>query len=170
MGDDYDSSKPSKYIQYFDANNLYGWAMSKPLPIHGFKWMNGEELEDWKNFSCILEVDLEYPESLHDLHNDYPLAIERLKVGKVDKLVPNLRNKQKYVIHHAALKQGDSLGLKITKIHCGIKFEESAWLKKYIDLNTEQRAKAKNEFEKDFFKLMNNSVFGKTMENIRKID
>jgi len=105
-------------------------------------------------------VDLEYPENLHDLHNDYPLAVERLKVGKVDKLVPNLRNKQKYVIHHAALKQCETLGLKITRINCGIKFEESAWLKKYIDINTEQKAKAKNEFEKDFFNLMNNSVFG----------
>ena len=120
--------------------------MSKPLPTHGFKWMNEEELENWRSFSCILEVDLEYPENLQDLHSDYPLAVERLKVGKVDKLVPNLRNKQKYVIHHAVLKQCESLGLKITEIHYGIKFEESAWLKKYIDLNTEQRVKAKNEF------------------------
>ena len=95
MGDDYDSNKPSKYIQYLDANNLYGWAMSKPLPTHGFEWMDETELEDWRSLSCILEVDLEYPENLHDLHNDYPLAVERLKVGKVDKLVPNLRNKQK---------------------------------------------------------------------------
>ena len=114
MSDDYDSSKPSKYIQYFGANNLYGWAMLKPLPTHGFKWMNEEELENWRSFSCILEVDLEYPENLQDLHSDYPLAVERLKVGKVDKLAPNLKNKQKYVIHHAALKQCERLGLKIT--------------------------------------------------------
>jgi len=84
MREDYDSSKPSKYIQYLDANNFYGWAMSKPLPTHGFKWMNEEELEDWRSFNCILEVDLEYPESLHDLHNNYPLAPERVTVNKVD--------------------------------------------------------------------------------------
>ena len=81
MGEDYDSSRPSKYIQYFDVNNQYGWAMSKPLPTEEFKWMNEEELEDWRSFSCILEVDLEYPESLHDLHNDYPLAVERVTVN-----------------------------------------------------------------------------------------
>ena len=71
----------SKYIIYLDANNLYGWAMSKPLPTHGIKCMNGKELEDCRSFSCILEVDLEYPESLHDLHNDYPLAVERVTVN-----------------------------------------------------------------------------------------
>jgi len=100
MGEDYDSNKPSKYIIYLDANNLCGWAMSKPLPTHGFKWMNRKQLEDWRSFSCILEVDLEYPESLHDLHNDYPLAVERVTVNKVEKLIPNLRNKKKYVVHY----------------------------------------------------------------------
>jgi len=93
MGEDYDSNKPSKYIIYLDANNLYGWAMSKPLPTHGFKWMNEEELKDWRSFSCILEVDLEYPESLHDPHNDQPLAPETVTVNNVEKLIPNLRNK-----------------------------------------------------------------------------
>ena len=82
MGENYDSSKPSKYIQYFDANNLYGWAMSKPLPISGFEWMDEKKLEDWRSFSCISEVDLEYPESLHDFHNDYPLAPERVTLVK----------------------------------------------------------------------------------------
>ena len=164
---DYDSDQPTKYISYLDANNLYGWAMCKPLPAKGFRFMNKEEMKDWKNQPCILEVYLEYPEHLHDLHNDYPLAPERITVNKVEKLIPNLNNKTKYVIHHETLKLYLSLGLKLTKIHRGITFDESAWLKPYIDLNTDLRAKATNDFEKDFFKLMNNSVFGKTMENIR---
>ena len=83
MGERYDASKPTKYINYLDANNLYGWAMSKPLPTHGFKWMDTGEIENLRNYSCILEVDLEYPRSLHDWHNDYPLAPEQIKVNKV---------------------------------------------------------------------------------------
>ena len=165
MGEDYDPNSPTKYITYLDANNLYGWAMSKPLPTGGFKWM--ENLNNWRNRPCILEVDLEYPKELHDAHNDYPLAPESLKVGNVDKLIPNLRNKERYIVHRENLLLYTSLGMKITKIHRGIAFNESPWLKKYIDLNTNLRAKATNNFEKDFFKLMNNSVFGKTMENIR---
>ena len=165
MGEDYDPNSPSKYITYLDANNLYGWAMSKPLPTGGFKWM--QNLNNWRNRPCILEVDLEYPESIHDAHNDYPLAVESVRLDKVDKLVPNLNDKVRYVVHRDNLKLYESLGLKIKKIHRGIAFNESAWLKTYIDLNTNLRAKATNNFEKDFFKLMNNSVFGKTMENIR---
>ena len=164
---DYDPDQPTKYISYLDANNLYGWAMCKPLPTQGFEWLKREDLKNWKSMPCILEVSLTYPEKLHDLHNDYPLAPERLIVNKVEKLIPNLNDKTKYVIHHETLKLYLSLGLKLTKIHRGITFEESAWLKPYIDLNTDLRAKATNDFEKDFFKLMNNSVFGKTMENIR---
>ena len=164
---DYDPDQPTKFISYLDANNLYGWAMCKPLPTKGFRWMEKEELKNWKSMPCILEVDLEYPEHLHDLHNDYPLAPERVTVNKVEKLIPNLNDKKNYVIHHETLKLYLSLGLKLTKIHRGITFEESEWLKPYIDLNTNLRAKATNDFEKDFFKLMNNSVFGKTMENIR---
>ena len=167
MGESFNKKDPFKYIMYLDANNLYGWGMSKPLPTHGFKWMNVDELETWELHSCILEVDLEYPENLHDLHNDYPLAPEQIVVNKVSKLIPNLGNKKKYVLHYENLKQYLKLGLKLTHIHNGIKFKESPWLKKYISLNTKLRTKAKNEFEKNFFKLMNNSVFGKTMENIR---
>jgi len=166
MGGLYDSNKPSKFIAYVDANNLYGFSMSKPLPTCGFKWMSRSELENWKKISCILEVDLEYPKNLHDLHNDYPLLPERLMIGEVKKLIPNLRNKKKYVVHYKNLKLYESLGIKITKIHRGILFKQSDWLKKYIDLNTKLRTEAKNNFEKDFFKLMNNSVFGKTIENI----
>ena len=164
---EYDSESPSKFIFYTDANNLYGGAMSECLPTDGFEWMTTEELGNWRNIPCILEVDLEYPRDLHNLHNDYPLAPQRVLLGKVEKLVPNLYDKPKYIAHHKILKQYEDLGLKITWIHRGIKFNESPFMKQYIDLNTQLRTAAANDFEKDFFKLMNNSVFGKTMENIR---
>ena len=167
MGEKYDPRSPSKYLAYLDANNLYGWAMMKPLPVGDFKWMNEKELGHWEDFPCILEVDLEYPRGLHDLHNDYPLAPERLKIGGVEKLIPNLWDKKKYIVHHENLKLYLDLGLKVKKIHRGIKFREEPWMRSYIELNTSLRTKGKNDFEKDFFKLMNNSVFGKTMENIR---
>ncbi len=163
----YDKDKTSVYIPYLDANNLYGWAMSRPLPVKDFEWMDESELKSWRTKSCILEVDLEYPEELHDLHNEYPLAPERLQINKVEKLVPNLRDKKKYVLHHENLKLYLRLGLKLTKIHRGIKFVEWSYMKPYINLNTELRKKGTMDFEKDFYKLMNNSVFGKTMENVR---
>ena len=102
-----------------DANNLYGWAMCNPLPVGNFEWMSDSELKNWKNHPSALEVDLEYPEDLHDLHNDYPLAPERLKIGGVEKLIPNLCNKSKYIIHHKTLKLYESLVLKIMRIHRG---------------------------------------------------
>jgi len=113
---------------------------------------------------CILEVDLAYQKDLHDLHNDYPLAPESVKLegSDVAKLIPNLNDKIKY----ENLKLYENLGLKIVEIHRGIIIQENAWLKKYIELNTDLRTRATNNFEKDFFKLMNNSVFGKTMEAI----
>ena len=174
---DYNKANLSKFLMYLDANNLYGWAMSQKLPLHSFKEMTNKELENifnnqivqvWEKTPCILEVDLEYPEELHDLHNDYPLCPERVECDHgVKKLIPNLRDKNNYVIHYRNLIQCLRLGMKLKKIHRGIKFYESAWLKPYIDKNTNLRAQAKNNFEKDFFKLMNNAVFGKTMENIR---
>ena len=134
MGNRYDASKPTKYITYLDANNLYGWAMSKPLPTHSYNWMGPNELENWRNYSCILEVDLEYPRSLHDLHNDYPLAPEQMKINKFKKLISNLGDKERYVLHYENLEQYESLGFKIKKIHSGIRLEESQWLEKYIAL------------------------------------
>ena len=166
-GEEYDPNKPSTYIQYLDANNLYGWAMSKPLPTHNFKWMNSSKVDDWEHHPCILEVDLEYPSELWELHSDYPLAPEHLELDGVDKLVPNFHKKSKYVVHHEVLKTYLKHGLKISKIHRGISFDESPWMKPYIDFNTRLRMQSKNNFESDFFKLMNNSVFGKTIENIR---
>ncbi|XP_065645649.1 uncharacterized protein LOC136076111 [Hydra vulgaris] len=166
MGDEYDKSKESTFIQYLDANNLYGWEMSKPLPTHGFKWMDENEIENWKSIPCILEVDLDYPEHLHDDHNDYPLTPEKVKSHKVDKLIPILIHKKSYVIHYENLKLYERLGLVITKVHREVMFEQSSLLSEYVELNTNLRTKATNELEKEFFKLMNNSVFGKTMENI----
>mgnify|MGYP001794753848 CR=1 FL=1 len=101
------------------------------------------------------------------MHNDYPLAPENVKVGKVSKLISNLNDKEKYTLHYKKLKFYESQGLEITKIHRGVTFEESDWMAPYIELNTNLRMKAENEFEKDFFKLMNNVVYGKTMENVR---
>ena len=174
----FNKKKLNKFLMYLDANNLYGWAESQKLPTHGFKWLTSGEMEKlfnnqivqvWEKIPCILEVDLEYPKKLHDLHNDYPLCPERVECkNKVEKLIPNLRDKKNYVIHYKNLIQCLKLGMKLKKIHRGIKFVESEFMKSYIDTNTKLRAQAKNNFEKDFFKLMNNSVFGKTIENIRK--
>ena len=175
MGRGFNKNKPSKYLMYLDANNLNGCGMSEKLPTHGFKWLTGGEMEkiyenrhNLNKMPCILEVDIVIPENLHDLHNDYPLCPEKVKCKNgVEKLIPNLRDKKKYVLHYKNLIQCLDMGLKIKNIHRGIKFVESEWMKPYIDKNTNLRAKAKNNFEKDFYKLMNNSVFGKTMENIR---
>ena len=177
MGKGFNRNKLIKYLMYLDANNLYGRAMSMKLPTHGFKWLTSGEMEKlfnnqviqiWEKIPCILEVDLEYPKNLHDLHNDYPFCPERVECkNRVEKLIPNLRDKTKYVIHYKNLIQCLKAGMKLKKIHRGIKFKESEWMRSYIEINTNLRTKAKNNFEKDFFKLMNNSVFGKTMENIK---
>ena len=173
----YDKNKESSYIQYLDANNLYGWAMPQKLPVNGFKWVkNTSKIDEEfiKNYNedsdkgYILEVDVKYPRKLHDLHSDLPFLPKRMKIDKCKKLVCNLRNKKKYIVHIRSLKQALNHGLKLKKVHRIIEFNQEAWLKPYIDMNAELRKIAKNDFEKDFFKLMNNAVFGKTMENVRK--
>ena len=151
--------------------------MSQPLPTGEFKWVNDVseftskkigELVKHDSKGYLLEVDVKYLKELHDLHNDLPFMCEKMKINKVEKLVPNLYDKKKYVIHIRASDQALIHGLILEKVHRVIEFNQSAWLKPYIDFNTERRKKAKNDFEKDFFKLMNNVVYGKTMENIRK--
>ena len=172
---DFDKTKPSTFIPYLDANSLYAWAMSQKLPTHGFKWIDVDvtsvlELLEKKdtNQGFIFEVDLEYPPSLWETHNDYPLAPERIKIDKVDKLICSFLPKNHYVLHYKNLKQYLKEGIILKKVHRGLNFYQSPWMKPYIRRNTDLRKKAKNDFERDFFKLMNNSVFGKTIENIRK--
>ena len=171
----YNPNEPTKYIQYLDANNLYGWVMSQPLPTHGFEWVKDisldqvhEILKSNSKKGYIFDVDLECPKHLWKLHNDYPLAPEPIKVDGVEKLISHLRPKKHYVIHYKNLKQYLDMGLELKAVHRAISFEQSPWMEPYIRKNTELRKGAKNEFEKDFFKLMNNSVFGKTIENLRK--
>ena len=115
-----------------------------------------------------MEVDVKYPKRLHELNSDLPFLSERMEINKCKKLVCNLFNKKKYVARINSLKQALNHGLKFKKIHRVTEFNKKEWLKPYIDMNTELRKASKNDFEKDLFKLMNNSVFGKTMENIRK--
>ena len=173
MRDRFDPKSESSYLQYLDANNLCGWAMSQPLPTGGFKWtdVNPNEISElatrtYKGY--VLEVDVSYPKELHNQHNDLPFMCERMEINGVEKLVPNLRDKKNYVIHIQALNQVLQHGLRLDRIHRVIEFDQSPWLKTYIDFNTQLGTAATSDFEKDFFKLMNNSVFGKTMENIRK--
>ena len=180
--ENYNPDEESSFIQYLDANNLYGWAMTQNLPTHGFKWMENitkEKVMDilekanhsMSNFGSkgyIFEVDLEYPEKLWTSHNDYPLAPERIIVNGVEKLFCYFKPRKHYVVHYRNLRQYLELGMRLTAVHRGVSFYQSPWMEPYIRKNTELRKVAANSFEKDFFKLMNNSVFGKTIENIRK--
>ena len=174
---EYDKNKEYSYIQYLNTDNLYAWAMSQKLPVNGFKWIkhvteidekftNNYDEDSDKGY--MFEVDVKYPRRLHDLHRDLPFLPKRMKIDKCKKLVCNLRNKKKDLVHIRSLKQALNCELKLEKVHRIIEFNQEAWLKPYIDMNTELRKIAKNDFEKDFFKLMNNAVFGKTMENVRK--
>ena len=167
------SNEDTTYLQYLDTNNLYDWAMSQPLPTGGFRWVDVNpneisELATRTDKGYIPEVDVSYPTELHNPHNDLPFMCKRMEMNGVEKLVPNLRDKKSYVIHIRALAQALKHGLILDRIHQVIEFDQSAWMKPYIDFNTQLRTEAKNDFEKDFIKLMNNLVFGKMMENIRK--
>jgi len=189
--EDYDINEKIRTLVYLDANALYSWAMSQFLPMKGFRWVSANidimNIPENSKLGYILEVDLEYPYKLHDTHNSYPLAPEHLEItndmlspfqrenfppqrGKTRKLVPNLNNKERYVIHYRNLQLYVKLGMQIKKIRRVIEFEQDCWMKPYIDLNTELRREAVQNGDKvgkDLFKLFNNAVFGKTMENLR---
>ena len=156
-----------------DANNLYRWAMSKKLPVDSFKWVDDLSMfaEDFiKSYDkegdvgYLLVVDVVYPIKVRMLHSDLPLLPDIMKVNNVKKLVCNVTDKENYSIHIFALKQALNHGLKLIRVHSAISFKQESCLKPYIDLNTELRKNAKNEFEKDFHKLKINSIYGKTVQ------
>lgn len=194
----YDPKMDSSFIVYLDCNNLYGMSLSLPLPINGFRWCDINILEDidWINIDensdkgYIIECDLNYPKELHELHDNFPLAPEKLTIQNeflsdyqhdiinflknnqhkrvpTEKLLTTLYDKKNYVIHSSVLKFYLENGLKLIRIHKGIEFSQKAWLRPYIELNTTLRQQSKNDFEKNFYKLMSNAVFGKSIEQKR---
>lgn len=175
----FDKDKKNTFIMYEDCNNLYGFVMRKKLPTGGYQWVENHQfthdeilnLSDDADIGYYFEVDLEYPEHLHDLHNDYPFCAENIYTPNKKnskKLMLTLSSKKNYVVHYSMLKLAMQHGLVLKIIHRVLKFKQSAWLKPYIEVNTKMRAKATNDFEKNYYKLMNNAVFGKCMENVRK--
>ncbi len=176
-------------IRYYDANNLYGCAMLDKLPTGGFKWVvPTEDLEFINNIGkdgrgAFLEIDIDYPEELHDYFKEYPPLADHFcptedmlssyqkaffeKVGKTEKLACTLINKRFYKVHYKMLQFVLTIGMKLVKVHRILSFDESDFMRPFISMNTTFRKAAKTDFEKNFYKLMNNSVFGKTMENVR---
>ena len=160
----YNENKEDSYIYQVDCNNLYGWSMCQYLPTDGFEWIADFDLtlidtyESKDSVGYVLQVDLDYPDHLHDNHSDYPLAPEHLKIDKTVKLTQNLQNKKHYILHTDNLKYYLSKGLILKTIHKVIKFNQSAWLKPYIEKNSKLRQNAKNDFEKDYYKLLQTLV------------
>ena len=194
----YNPNDESVYLSYLDANNLYGYAMDSKLPISDFKWCSADEIHsiDWysidtdQDFGYILEVDLLYPDKLHDYHNDFPLAPCKRKISNedlgmyqkqlleqmkflgykripVEKLLTTLESKSNYIVHFKNLKLYLQLGLELINVHRALKFKQSNYLKDYINLNTEFRKNAKNTFESNLFKKMVNVIFGKSLQDQR---
>ena len=192
----YDMKKVIKWIMYLDANNLYGWAMLQYLPTGGFRWLDTKNLPNIRFLSptakrgSAWEVKLSYPDKLHPLHTDFPLCperrvvkreelspyqnidlIEKLSKGKfaeTEKLVATLETKDRYILHYQNLQQCLELEMQLEYVYRVLEFDQSPWLEPYITANTIRRRNAKNAFEKDLWKLMNNAVFGKTMEDVRR--
>ena len=175
--DNYNENKESSFLLYLDSNNLYGLSMIKKLPVGVFKWVKNvskideefiKNYDENSDIGYFLKVDIEYPKELHDLHSDLPFLPEKMKINKHDKLVCTLYHKKSYFAHIKNIKQALNHGLKLKKGRKAIAFYQEAWLKPYIGMNTELRKKAKNDFEKDFYKLMNNAVFGRSVRNLRR--
>ena len=190
MGDRYIKSDENKKILYIDANNLYGHSMSEPLPYDGIKFDNNVNLEDIlntpddSNIGYFIEVDLTYPNNLKEKTKNFPFCSENKKINPHDfndymkeikpdtyiqssKFICDWSDKKNYLIQYRMLKFYIRHGMIIDKVHNIISFKQSKWLEKYISFNTQKRNKAKNDFEKDFYKLLNNAFYGKTMENVR---
>lgn len=175
--ENYDSKMESIFLMYLDANNLYGYSMMQHLPIKDFEWCQNSftsdeimNLPDDATTGYIFEVDLEYPQHLHDKHKDYPLCAENRTVPGTKnerKLLLTLFDKKNYVIHYKMLKFALQQGLVLKTVHRVLQFTQSQWLKPYIELNTLLRTRATNDFEKIFYKLLINAIYGKTMENLR---
>ena len=146
--------------------------MINNLPTHGFKWKKEEVFTPEKidklvkkdKGKYLLGIDVEYPKELHEYHNELPFLVEKIKIVREETLLPNLKDKKGYLVHIKTLNQALKHGLKLRNVDRVIEFRQSRWMKAYIMLNTRLRKAARSEFEKDFFKLMSNSVFGKTME------
>ena len=141
MGDKFDPKSEGSYLQYLDANNLYGWAMSQPLPTGGFRWVDVNpneisELATRTDKGYILGVYVSYPIELHNRHNDLPFMCERMEINGVEKLVPNLRDEKNYVIHFKVLDQALQHGLRLDRIHQVIEFNQSSWLMHIIYILT----------------------------------
>ena len=148
---DYDKKKKSSYIQYLDANNLYGKAMTEKLPVRGFRWMDDiskiheDFVKDYNkndNKDYILDVDADYPKKLQNVHSDLPFLLERMIINNTKNLVCNLNDKKNYIVHIHVLKQALDHGLKLIKVHRVIEFKQEAWLKEYIDVNAELKKKS----------------------------
>ena len=190
MGGRYVKSDENKKILYIDANNLYGHSNSEPLPYDNIKFDNDNKLDnilntpDDSDIGCFVEVDLKYPENIKektknfpfapvnkkinpDSYNDYMKSIKPDTYIQSSKLLCDWSDKKNYLVHYRMLKFYIRHGMIVEKVHNIISFKQSKWLEKYISFNTQKRNKAKNDFEKDFFKLLNNAFYGKTMENVR---
>ncbi|XP_050516169.1 uncharacterized protein LOC126891303 [Diabrotica virgifera virgifera] len=178
MSKDYNEQDRDSYLIYWDFVNLYGTIMCFSLPYGGFEWIDPNVMPDIttvdknSDIGYILECDIIYSKELFNIHKDLPLCPEHLippkSKSKVTKLLTTLFDKKHYIIHYRALQQAVTLGLKLDKIYRVLKFNQAPWVKKYVDLNTELRKKSKNEFESNNYKMMTNSFFGKTCENVRK--
>ena len=168
--EDYNKSKESSYLQYWDVNHLYGWTMFQKLPVNNFERMedtfqlNEDFTKDYNgesNERYFLEFDVQYLEKLNKLHNDLPFLLQRIKIEKLEKLLDNLHDKTEYVIYIRNLKQALNHELVLEKVHRVVKLKQN-----YIDMPTDLIKKAKNSFEKDFFELMINAAYSKTVENV----